>query len=102
MRPFPNVNAGHWQVSTAGGTRPLWSRSGQELFYVAPDRTVTAVRINGGSTFEAGTATRLFELRGSSYAPTADGRRFVTDEPIGEAGPRPITVVLNWTAGLKK
>jgi Tol biopolymer transport system component len=98
---FPK-SGGKWPISTGGGTQPLWRRDGTELFYVAPDRTVTAVRINGGSTFEAGTATRLFKLRGSSYAPTADGRRFVTDEPIGEAGPRPITVVLNWTAGLKK
>ena len=36
VRPFPNVNSGHWQVSTTGGTRPIWARSGQELFYVSP------------------------------------------------------------------
>ena len=23
VRPFPDVNGGHWQVSTGGGTRPL-------------------------------------------------------------------------------
>jgi eukaryotic-like serine/threonine-protein kinase len=31
VRPFPNVGNGLWQVSTAGGTRPLWSRDGREL-----------------------------------------------------------------------
>ena len=26
VRPFPDVNSGKWQVSTGGGTRPLWAR----------------------------------------------------------------------------
>ncbi len=25
VRPFPDVNGGHWQISTSGGTRPLWT-----------------------------------------------------------------------------
>ncbi len=33
VRPFPNVNGGRWQLSTAGGNRPAWARSGKELFY---------------------------------------------------------------------
>jgi len=98
---FPSPG-GKWAISTSGGGQPQWRRDGTELFYVAPDRTVTAVRINAGPTFEAGAVTPLFKLRGSSYAATADGRRFVTDEPIGDPGSRPITVVLNWTSGLKK
>src|SRR5262249_31838575 len=28
VRPFPDVNSGHWQVSATGGTQPLWARSG--------------------------------------------------------------------------
>jgi serine/threonine-protein kinase len=36
VRPLPDVNSGRWQVSTEGGTRPLWARSGRELFYVTP------------------------------------------------------------------
>ena len=37
VRPFPDVESGRWQVSTGGGTRPLWARNGRELFYyVAP------------------------------------------------------------------
>ena len=34
VRPFPKIGDGQWLVSTAGGTRPLWARSGKELFYV--------------------------------------------------------------------
>ena len=44
VRPFPNVSAGQWPISTAGGTRPVWAPSGQELFYVAPDGGLMAVR----------------------------------------------------------
>ena len=34
VKPFPRVNDGRWQVSTDGGTRPVWARNGRELFYV--------------------------------------------------------------------
>src|SRR5437764_1352563 len=30
VRPFPDVKSRHWQVSTSGGTRPLWARDGTE------------------------------------------------------------------------
>jgi Tol biopolymer transport system component len=33
VRPFPDVNAGKWQVSIGGGGAPRWSHSGHELFY---------------------------------------------------------------------
>ena len=38
LAPFPEVTASKRQVSAQGGTRPLWSKDGRELFYyVAPD-----------------------------------------------------------------
>jgi serine/threonine-protein kinase len=36
VRPFPGPG-GKWQVSTAGGGWPTWSRSRRELFYVVED-----------------------------------------------------------------
>jgi Tol biopolymer transport system component len=36
VRPFPDVSSGRWQISTGGGTRPLWAPNGQELFYLSP------------------------------------------------------------------
>jgi Tol biopolymer transport system component len=33
VRPFPGVDGGRWQVSTNGGSSPLWSPDGRELFY---------------------------------------------------------------------
>ena len=38
VRPFPDADRGRWQISTGGGTRPLWARSGKELFYLGPRR----------------------------------------------------------------
>jgi eukaryotic-like serine/threonine-protein kinase len=98
---FPTPG-GKWPISTSGGTQPQWRRDGTELFYLAPDRTLMSVRVGAGATFEAGAVTPLFQIRGSSYASSADGRRFVTNDPIGEPTAQPITIVLNWTAGLRK
>ena len=36
------------------------------------------------------------------YAVAADGQRFLLLAPVGGAPPFSITVVLNWTAGLKR
>jgi hypothetical protein len=36
------------------------------------------------------------------YAVATDGQRFLIGVPVGEESSPPITVILNWTAGLKK
>jgi len=36
------------------------------------------------------------------YVPSRDGQRFLVNTQSGDPSPTPITVVLNWTAGLKK
>lgn len=40
----------------------------------------------------------------TGYAPSADGQRFLVNAPAGGQAPAasPITVVLNWTAGLTR
>ena len=43
VRPFPDINKGKIQVSTAGGVQPLWARNGQELFYLAPGGALMSV-----------------------------------------------------------
>ena len=99
-----------WQISTAGGYQPQWRRDGKELFYIAPDRSLMAVAITAGATLQAGVPTRLFETRTLSfspilprlYQPSADGRRFLFTTLFEEAGQRPVSVVVNWQAGLAK
>jgi len=48
VRPFPGPG-GKWQVSTAGGVWPTWSRSRSELFYLAGDRIMVAAYSVGDS-----------------------------------------------------
>jgi Tol biopolymer transport system component len=98
---FPSAE-GKWPISTGGGSQPRWRGDGTELFYLAPDRTLTAVRVRTGAAFDAGGVTPLFRVRGTSYDVTVDGERFVANDPVGPMTSQPITVVLNWMAALKK
>ena len=63
VRPFPTVDAGHWTISTSGGSSPLWARSGTELFYLDGTGAMTRVPIQTAPTFSAGTPTKLFDTR---------------------------------------
>src|SRR5262249_12278625 len=45
VRPFPDVNAGRWQVSTGGGRVPTWSGDGRELFFLVGDGTFMSAAI---------------------------------------------------------
>ena len=80
------------------------------MFYLAPDRNLMAVEVKGDSAmFEAGVPRPLFEMRGLGGFPgggrndvTRDGKRFLVNIPAQEENPRPITIVLNWTADLKR
>ncbi len=37
VRPFPEVGGGKWQISSDGGTDPLWNPNGRELFFRSVD-----------------------------------------------------------------
>src|SRR5262249_56172759 len=39
VRPFPDVNQGRWQISTAGRTDPRWSRTPPAPFFVEAPST---------------------------------------------------------------
>jgi Tol biopolymer transport system component len=106
VQSFP-ARGGKWQISTNGGAQPIWSRSGKELFYVAPDGKLLAVGVTAGASgFEAGTPQALFETRmksalGWRYDVSTDGR-FLINTVLGETRANPITLVQNWAAELKK
>ena len=55
---FPDGH-GKWQVSTAGGVEPLWSRDGKELFYVTEGYLVSAA-VTTTPGFQALPPERLF------------------------------------------
>ena len=72
-----------------------------------------AVPVKLGATFEAGAPAALFEANinaagagapgiGHQYDVTADGQRFLLNLEPRETSTAPLTVVLNWQAGVKK
>jgi len=104
VQSFPDLGF-RLQVSVAGGSQPHWRRDGKELFYRAADGKVMAVTARTTpTTFSAAAPVPLFDLpnEGSRYDVTADGQRFLVTQGVRELAPSPITVVVNWTATLKK
>ena len=115
VRPYPHVGGGQWQVSSAGGTRPLWAGSGNELFYVGADGTLLRVPVEArGATWDAGTPMKLLERRyytgdGASgaraYDVSPDGQRFLMIKaPATDAGAvaPALIVVQHWDEELKR
>ena len=105
VRPFPGPDR-RWQVSTAGGTQPLWSRNGKEIFYRAGDKMMV-VGVSAGTDLTLSRPRQLFEQRYvfqnvslANYDVAPDGERFVMIKD--EAGSGRLNVVLNWTEELKR
>jgi len=115
VRPFPGVEGGRWQVSTGGGTQPLWAPNSRELFYINPEGRIVAVPIQPGPGFIAGNAQTIVDgplvmnppgIGGRMYDVSRDGQRFLMVKPVEsaeqEAPPPQIIVVQNWTEELKR
>ena len=108
VQPFPS--GPKKQISSGGGSTPVWSRDGREIFYVTPDGRLNSVEVPfKGTELEAGAPRPLFDLRlaGShwldsrQYDVAADGQRFLVVRRVEDAGPDALVVILNWTTGLK-
>ncbi len=96
-------------VSKGDGMLPRWRRDGKELYYVATDDKLMAVPVQTGASFSASTPVPLFDvgsfgrrLNRYVYDVSADGQKFLLIRPQEDASTRPLTVVQNWTALLKK
>ena len=76
VRPFPNVEAGRWQISRPTGVAPKWSPDGRELFYRDPTTaTMMAVEVSAtGTELRAGSPKELFDA--SPYLPGEIGRNY--------------------------
>jgi hypothetical protein len=87
------------RVSANGGSSVTWGQDGK-LYYIGLDGKLMAVKLTLGSVFQAGVPTALFQAPGTSYSPSPDGKfLFLVPQAQEEV---PLTVVLNWQAGLKK
>ena len=114
VRPFPDVDGGRWQVSTGGGRTPLWSRNGQELFYLSLEGVVMGVRVETGPSWRSGTPEPILEGQyyysvagnGRTFDIAPDGRRFLMIKEGGaDAATAPqnrIVFVQHWVEELKR
>ena len=110
VQPYPGPG-GKWQVSTEGGTEPLWNRNGRELFYRSGNKMMT-VETTTQPGFTVGKPRMLFEGEylateypqlGSDYDVSADGQRFLMVKEIERTeSSAQINVVLNWLDELKR
>jgi predicted Ser/Thr protein kinase len=113
VRPFP-TGPSHVLVSPGGGFEPKWRADGRELFYLAPDRTLMAVDVRAqNDTFSAAVPRPLFRtnLMGAylgspflntrvrnEYEVSADGQRFLLNEPVEGPSAYAVRILVNWIA----
>ena len=109
VQPYPGPG-GKWQISTEGGTEPVWNPNGRELFYRSEDK-IMAVDIATQPGFAAGRPRKLFEGRyvetpnpsTTYYDVSPDGQRFLMiKESEQNSSATQINVVLNWFEELKR
>jgi Tol biopolymer transport system component len=106
VAPFPDVQRARWQISTEGGTEPVWSPAGREVFYRSESGGfVTAVPVSTtGSEIKVDAPTRLVRQRyvfgALTYDVSPDGQRFlmIKDSAIAgvETGRESIVLIENW------
>lgn len=103
VRSFTD-RARQWQLSTDGGTEPMWARNERQLFYRAGDKMMS-VSIQTEPTFSARRPQVLFEGRYeagtgfvANYDVDRDGQRFLMIKGnVEESEPTQLDVVVGWS-----
>ncbi|MEP6688089.1 MAG: hypothetical protein ABJC36_07045, partial [Gemmatimonadales bacterium] len=108
VRPFPDAGSARWQVSTAGGTDPVWSHSGKELFYRSAQEKLVTVAVGPGATFTFEPPKPLFSTAPyialapiPSFDVSPDDRRFLLLRETAPNEKNELIVVQNWTQEMK-
>jgi Tol biopolymer transport system component len=114
VRPYPDVDNGRWQVSTDGGTRPVWAKSSAELFWVSPTGSVMRVGVERAASWatttpavviEPGYLTNPTGSFGAMFDVALEGRFVMVKERQATpetAPPVSVVVVQHWAEELKR
>jgi serine/threonine-protein kinase len=115
VQRFPGLG-GKLQISSNGGTDPVWKRSGGELFYRSDNKMMAVSVITTGPEFQASAAKQLWEgkyspgsgascgmpgVSSANYDVTADGERFLMVREDEFIISKRVEVVLNWAEEVK-
>jgi Tol biopolymer transport system component len=107
---FPQAR-GKWQVSIGGGEQPRWAGDGGEIFFLSPEGKIMAAPVKTGASFDAGAPVALFQANAreiianseqAMYDVDRSGQRFLINTQVKKGETQPLSVVLNWDAGLKR
>ena len=103
---FPGPG-GKWQISSGGGTQPIWRRDGSEIFYLGSDRTLMAAAVLREKEFAVAPPRALFPTRARytgnrAYDVSPDGKRILISTMTIEEPPGPLTVVLGLGGDLSR
>lgn len=103
---FPD-HRGVWQVSSEGGTFPVWGPAGKELFFVNQDKVYAAEIAEQNGVPKPGSPKLLFDAGGvgnvtNPFDVDGDGKRFLFMSSVENTSTRPLTLVTNWTATMTK
>ncbi|MEO7134949.1 MAG: hypothetical protein ABI024_12090, partial [Vicinamibacterales bacterium] len=102
VQEFPS-GKGRTQLSTQGGTHPVWRGDGRELYYLGGDRRVYAVPFDAQRGVVAGSPLKLFDvavdttvgsMHATHMAATPVGQRFLLN--ISTVSQTMVAVVQNW------
>ena len=103
------TGTGRSQISRTGGGQPRWRRDGKELYFVAADARLMAVPVTPGPALAAGEPIDLHinaQPDDTNWRYTYDvvdlGQRFLVSRRAAADPTPPISVVVNWTAALRK
>ena len=110
VRPFPETSRGRWQVSTDGGTQPVWSADGRDLFFVDGTTRLVDATLQTTPAFQVLGLHPLFDVTRftidpfhQAYTVTRDGRGFLfarTHSSGNTSGAPQMVLVENWFADL--
>jgi len=108
VAPFP-PNGSKWQVSSNGGYWPLWGPDGHELYFISGGELMAA-KVIPGASFQFRAPQALFPIQppedditvNEDYFVFPGGQKFLLNELATSKEKLPITVVTNWTEGLKQ
>jgi dipeptidyl aminopeptidase/acylaminoacyl peptidase len=101
VQSFP-AGSRKWQVSRAGGGKPVWRRDGRELYYLSHDGYMMAVPVTIVPSFEAGEPQTLFAISasanqlGTQYAVNDTGETFFVMSRSPAASRNSFTLLMNW------
>ncbi len=107
VQAFPGPG-GKWQISSDGGSEPVWSRDSRELFFRNGEKMMV-VQTTTQPSFAASSPQVLFQGRfvptrrgEAAYDVAADGQRFLMVRREAGEAPVQLNVILNFVDELKR